>query len=181
MNILTSLRQLKYPKEFRIASSAWTTELLSAFEKLTSSPRAFTTEDSTTQKEQLRFLADVGTGLWRLRQKMVQTGTDRPLEEMRRAYRHLESTWDALTQAGVEIQDHTNTLFDTGMSLKVIAFQPTPGIGREKIIETIKPTIYFKKKSIQMGEVIVGTPKIADQDIEDKYKKGGKGNEQSNH
>jgi hypothetical protein len=44
------------------------------------------------------------------------------------------------------------------MSLKVVAFQPTPGIGRERVIETIKPTIYFKGKAIQMGEVIVGRP-----------------------
>jgi len=44
------------------------------------------------------------------------------------------------------------------MSLKVISFQPTPGLGRERVIETIKPTIYFKGKAIQMGEVIVGRP-----------------------
>ncbi|MBW2559148.1 MAG: hypothetical protein JRD69_10020 [Deltaproteobacteria bacterium] len=108
--------------------------------------------------ERMRFLADVGTSLWRLRQKMLHPGTDRPLEEMRRAYRHLESMWDAFTQANIEIQDHTNELFDSGMSLKAITFQPMAGIAREMVIETIKPSIYFKDKAIQIGEVIVGTP-----------------------
>src|SRR5205823_4748853 len=108
--------------------------------------------------------ADVGTGLWRLRQKMVQPGTDRPLDEMRRAYRHLESIWDALVQAGVEILDHTGALFDSGMSLRVIAFQPTPGLGHEKVIETIKPTIYYAGQPIQVGEVIVETPDILEDD-----------------
>jgi hypothetical protein len=47
------------------------------------------------------------------------------------------------------------------MSLKVLCFQPTPGLRRERVIETIKPTIYFKGKTIQMGEVIVGKPEAA--------------------
>ena len=109
----------------------------------------------------MQFLADVGTSMWRLRQKMLHPGTERPFEEMRRAYRHLQSIWDAFTQANIEIQDHTNELFDSGMSLKAITFQPMAGIGREMVIETIKPSIYFKGKMIQIGEVIVGTPETA--------------------
>ena len=90
---------------------------------------------------------------------MVKSGTSQPFEEMSRAYRHLESIWDIIVQTGVDIKNHTGDLFDSGMSIKVIAFQPTTGLTREKIIETIKPSIYYNKKRIQMGEVIVGTPK----------------------
>lgn len=152
-----------YPAEFRIAPCAWPPEILAAIQQLKQVLAAKATDgtphaDSAAEKKQMRFLADVGTGLWRLRQKMLQPGTERPLEEMRRAYRHLESVWDVLAEAGVEIQDHTDTLFDPGMSLRVIAFQPTAGIERERVLETIKPTIYFQKRSIQMGEVIVATP-----------------------
>jgi hypothetical protein len=157
------LRQWLYPAEFRIAPCAWPPELLAAIEQLAQALAARTAEgtaqpDSAAEKKQMRFLAEVGTGLWRLRQKMIQPGTNRPQEEMRRAYRHLESVWDVLTEAGVEIQDHTDALFDPGMSLRVIAFQPTAGIERERVLETIKPTIYFQKRTIQMGEVIVATP-----------------------
>lgn len=89
---------------------------------------------------------------------MVDQGMDEPLPGMRKAYRHLESVWDVLTEAGVEIQDHTGAPFDPGLSLSVIARQPTAGITREKIVETVKPSIYFNKVLIQMGEVVVGTP-----------------------
>lgn len=161
MRMLSNLKQLKYLREFRIAPSVWRPELLSEFEKLiealrTPPPPPEPAED----REKLKFLADVGTGLWRLRQKMLQPGTDRPMEEMRRAYRHFESVWDALTQAGVQIRDHTGELVPEGgiYALKTIAYQPTPGISREKVIETVRPTIYFLDEMIQMGEVIVGTP-----------------------
>jgi hypothetical protein len=160
MRVLTSLRQLKYPKEFRICPVVWPVEIVSVIEQLLQRPEpsSLPTQVIELPKEQMRFLADVGTGLWRLRQKMVDPSTNRPLEEMRRAFRHLESVWDALTQAGVEILDHTGDPYDSGLSIKVIAFQPTAGMVREKVVETIKPTVYFKGQPIQMGEVIVATP-----------------------
>ena len=113
--------------------------------------------------EHALFLAELGTGLWRLRQRMVQPGTGDPSEQLRWAYRHFEAVWDVLTQAGVEVQDHTGAPFDPGMALKVIAFQPTTGIEREMVTETIRPSMYYKGRSIQMGEVIVGTPETRDE------------------
>lgn len=153
------IQQLMYPREFRIAAVPWPPnleQLLTRLVRATESTQA--PPETGMGEEELRLLADIGSGLWRLRQKMVKPGTTQPLDEMRRAYRHLESVWDAIVQAGVEIQDHTDKPFDSGMSLKVVSFQPMPGLGRERVIETIKPTIYFKGKAIQMGEVIVGRP-----------------------
>jgi hypothetical protein len=92
---------------------------------------------------------------------MLEPGTDRPLDEMRRAYRHLESVMDVAREAGLEIQDHTGAPFHSGMALQVLAFQPTPGVQREKVEETIKPTIYLNGTMIQMGEVIVATPEVS--------------------
>jgi hypothetical protein len=89
---------------------------------------------------------------------MVEPGTDRPLEEMRRAFRHLESLTDVVRGAGLEIQDHTGAPYHAGMALQVLAFQPTPGVQRERVGETVKPTIYHNGTMIQMGEVIVATP-----------------------
>lgn len=105
-----------------------------------------------------RMLADITTGLWRLQQKLIDPKTKEPLEESRKAYRHFESVWDALTKTGIEVWDHTNSVFDPGMSLNVLAFQPTEGLSRDMIIETIRPTIYLKGRPIQIGQVIVGTP-----------------------
>jgi hypothetical protein len=112
----------------------------------------------TDWAEKLKFLADVATGVWRLRKRMCQPGSDRPREELRREFSHLQSVWDALKQNGFLIQEHTDKKFDTGQSLKVVAFQPTPGLTYEKVIDTIKPSIYYQDRRIQMGEIIVGTP-----------------------
>jgi hypothetical protein len=114
--------------------------------------------DGAFAEDVIRMIANVGTGLWRMRQKMVKPGTDEPLEEMRRVYRHFESVWDSIIQAGTDIQDHTDDLYGSGMTLRVVAFEPTVGVGREIIKETLKPTIYFRGRLIQMGEVIVATP-----------------------
>lgn len=156
MTILSAIRQLRFPRAFRIAASPWPANLEQLLLRLEQTVRV--SQELALGEQELRFLADIGTGLWRLKQKMVKPGTNQPLDEMQRAFRHLESVWDALIQAGVEIQDHTDKPFDPGLSLKAVCYQPTPGLERERVIETIKPTIYFKGKQIQMGEVIVGQP-----------------------
>jgi hypothetical protein len=120
--------------------------------------------DAAAYQELLAFitqlLRDIGTGLWRLRQKMYVPNSNQPLEEMRRAVRHFESVWDVLVEAGLEIRDHTGEVVPEGgvYALKAIAYEPTPNIKREMVIETVKPTIYFKKQLLQMGEVVIGTP-----------------------
>ena len=158
MKLSPTIRQWIYPKEFRINALVWSPEYPIDFVNLASiiSEPALSTQDSV----QIGILADIGTGLWRLRQKMLQPGTEQPLEEMRRAYHHLESTLDALDRADIKIQDHTGELVPEGggLKLKVLAYQPLAGITHNKVLETIKPTIYYKDQMIQMGEVIVSTP-----------------------
>lgn len=163
MSVLMSLRQWRYPREFRVAPAGLPSTLGPLIEALAARPRdAGETRGAPPPAEvdaaRGRFLAQLGTDLWRLRSKMIEPGTDRPLETMRRAFRHLESAWDTLAAEGLTVQDHTDTAFDAGLALKVIAFQPTPGVQSERIIETIKPSVYLKGQPIQMGEVIVGTP-----------------------
>lgn len=153
-------RQFLFPKEFRIDQSPWSDEWLETLRKLAALPPP--PPSTPDDKERIRFLADLATGVWRLRSKMIEPGTERPKEQFRREYRHLESVWDVLTQAGMEIQDHTGKPFDSGQALKALAFQPTSGVRRERVQETVKPTIYFKGRHIQMGEVIVESPSKAE-------------------
>jgi hypothetical protein len=115
-------------------------------------------EEKEFYKSQMRLLADISTGLWRLRQRMVSPDTDQPVEEMRRAYRFFASVWDTLHDAGVTIQDHTHTPYDPHLALKVLTYEPTPGVTREQVLETIKPSVYYHQRCIQMGEIIVAIP-----------------------
>jgi hypothetical protein len=155
------LRQLLCPREFRIPKQAMSVDILSLIHSLAQLRRleaGGAKESPQLDHDFIPLLRDVGIGLWRLRQKMLEPGTEKPIEEMRRPYRHLQSVWDALTDAGVEILDHTGSPFDSGLALNALAFQPVPNLERQRILETVKPSIYYKKQRIQMGEVIVGTP-----------------------
>jgi hypothetical protein len=169
MTRLDRFRQMLFPREFQIPDSPWKEGEVEQLEQIAvrveEMSRARIEVDGSRDQARIKqkrndFLSEIGTGLWRLRQKMTQPGTDKPTEEMRRAYRHLESIWDTLQKDGVNIYDHTGQDFDAGKSLKVLAFQPSPGLRRERVIETIKPTVYVGEEMIQMGEVIVGTPEI---------------------
>jgi len=104
------------------------------------------------------LLADIATNLWRARNKQEANEPPNVSNETKKMLRHYEASWDLLTNAGFEICDHTNEAYPEGSTLKVIAFQPMPGYGSLTVAETIKPTIYFKNKKIQEGEVIVAMP-----------------------
>jgi len=111
-----------------------------------------------SSRELLRLLMDLCTGLWRIRRRLpVGEQTDLS-DEARRLVRHVESTWDIVVSAGVNVRDHTGERYVPGLALKVIAFQPTPGVNTEIVDETIKPSIFYRDKLIQWGEVIVATP-----------------------
>jgi hypothetical protein len=107
-----------------------------------------------------QMLADVGTSLWRLRVRLLQSDADPPSEEMKRTLRHLGAAWDALHEGGLQVVDHTGEeIPEAGhYALKMVSFQPIEGISKEKVIETLKPTIRFREQIIQIGEVIVGMP-----------------------
>lgn len=157
MGVFDALRQWRFPKEWRIPAAAGDeleaelTALLAVLERPSPAKPA---EPSVDDK----FIAELATGLWRVRARMVDPTTDHVLESMKRPFRHLESVWDLLRSAGIEIQDHTSEAFNSGLALSVIAFQPTEGLERERVLETIRPSIYRGERVVQMGQVIVGTP-----------------------
>jgi hypothetical protein len=109
-------------------------------------------------RERVGKLAQAANALWRLRRRLCNPQTGQPLDDMRRPFRDLETAWDALKEAGIEIRDHTGDAYDPGYSLVCLAFQPTAGLGRETVIETVKPTITILGQLAQTGEIIVGIP-----------------------
>jgi hypothetical protein len=160
MKTLKNINQLKYPKEFRIFPVRLETESLKHLETLISTylnELKKSPEPKSASAPNKEFLAEVSVGAWRLMKKMTDPINKQPLEEMSRAYRHLESILLTLKNEGIEIQDHDGQKFDAGLSLKVLAYQPTPNLESEFVLETIKPSIYLFTEPILMGEVIVAT------------------------
>jgi hypothetical protein len=113
------------------------------------------------EEQWLKTAATIITNAWRAKIKMVDPDTNEPTEPMKRAYRHVAAIFDALKDMGVEHTDPVGRTYDSGMALKVVTFEPTPGLSKEEIKETIKPTVTWQGRLLQMGEVIVGTPQHA--------------------
>jgi hypothetical protein len=163
-----AIRQLVAKSEFRIPNPGISCDLLSALPPLASQkivalqpdaePRVLPARSGEVEiMNLLHVLADVTTGIWRMRKKTAGIGGE-VSPELRATIRHLESTWDVLAGAGIEVGDLAGEKYVNGMALRVIAFQPTEGVQIETIAETIKPAVFYKKNLIQMGEVIVATP-----------------------
>ena len=106
----------------------------------------------------VKDLADIATQAWKARSKMLDSKTGDVREEMRRTIRHIEAILTTIRSMGIEIKDHTNEGFDYGQPLRLVATQPTAGIVRDTVLETLKPTIYWNGHIAQTGEVIVGVP-----------------------
>jgi hypothetical protein len=103
-------------------------------------------------------LSALATQVWRTKVKMVDGATGEPREDMRRVYRHVEGALENLSQMGVTMNDWINEAYDPGLPVKVLTFQPMPGVTRDTVVEAIRPTVIWKDKILQLGEVIVGIP-----------------------
>ena len=100
----------------------------------------------------------LATQVWRAYGKTVDPATGQPREEMRRVHRLIEGALDVLKQMGLTINDWVNQPYDAGLPVKVLTFQPAPGVVRDTILETVRPTVMWKNRLVQLGEVVVGTP-----------------------
>ncbi len=161
MKNLTDIRQLFYPREFRIRRPAF--DLMVKFKSVSvNEPRGSDgrTEntDGLDSKKQAKLVAELGTELWRLRRRMTDEDTGEPRDELRKTFRPVAAAWETLSDFGVEIQDHTGQPFRSGLAIEALAFQPTTGLTKEIIIETVRPSIYFGGRQVQRGQVIVGIP-----------------------
>ena len=111
-------------------------------------------------RELLGPLAEIATNAWRLKVRMIDSETGEPKEETGKLYRFVEGLFRALDEAGIQVVDKTGKPYDEGMPEKVISFEQTPGLAREEIIDTVRPTIRWKERPLCNGEIIVGLPVI---------------------
>ncbi len=152
------LRQRRFPPEFRIAPAAWPADLLAALQRIEHVRpivEKSVDEPPIERPWDEQALAGTVTSLWRARRKAESMDGADP---MRQVKRHVQTAWDSLERLGVKVLDHDGEPFDSGLSLEALAIQPHPGVSRETIIETVRPTIYLNDRFIQMGQVIVGAP-----------------------
>lgn len=157
-SIMASFRQLLYDRHFQIQKNQLDPKVREALEWLISQglktePRKGQELVNAETKQMLNLIANLTTSLWRVRRKLAQGSGD----GNKAVSRHIDAAFDALTTAKVEVKDYTGEKYVPGMALKAI-FQPNPSLKSEIIAETIKPTICYKDKLLQQGEVVVEEP-----------------------
>lgn len=103
-------------------------------------------------------LAALAVEVWRLRGRL---GRLRELVDGREL-RPLEATVakmeEVLRGAGVEIDDPQGRPYHDGELLQVLLFEPSPGLERPMVLQTVKPAIRLGGRGFKPAEVIVGTP-----------------------
>ncbi|SDP53179.1 hypothetical protein SAMN04487981_125102 [Streptomyces sp. cf386] len=98
-------------------------------------------------------LVELATAVWRLCNKVeAAEGTSAGVR------RHLDAVVDALVESGVQTRSYDGTVFDPGLRMRVLAYQPMAGLERDEVVETVRPAVYLRGTPLALGEVIVGTP-----------------------
>jgi len=118
-------------------------------------------QEATTgapSEEWLKTAAKCATHAWRAERRIVDPDTGEPRDDTKLLHRDIAIIRKAMEQLGIETIDPVGKVYDPGMALRVVSFEPTAGFAREEIKETIKPTLLWHGKLLQVGEVIVGTP-----------------------
>ncbi|MDT3438452.1 MULTISPECIES: hypothetical protein [unclassified Pseudofrankia] len=160
--IAATARQWRYPREFRIPPPRWPSALAALSDTL-ARPAVSPGRDAAPAAApdvaalEPRDIARVATELWRLRRQLTPAGAP-VAPEARRALRRLDAVGDVLAAAGVEVQDHDGAPYDSGQNLMVLAFEQTDGLTDERVVQTLRPSVYLGGRLAQAGEVIVGTP-----------------------
>lgn len=107
-----------------------------------------------------RFLSELATIAFRLSVRIHEPRTGSIQADMKGIGRQVEALRDLLASAGLEIVDHTNqTTPSTGaFQQRVLALERVAGLTCETVIETVKPTVRYQGRLLQVGEVILGAP-----------------------
>lgn len=105
-----------------------------------------------------KALVTIANHAWKAASRSSNPDSSESASDLKRVQRSLAGIMDALKDIGIEVRSHTGDTFDYGLPLKVITAQPTPGIEKEVVIETLRPTLFWNNNIVQMGEVIIATP-----------------------
>ena len=108
--------------------------------------------------EQMRMMAEIGTGIWRMRRELSAGNNNLTQEQLRLPNRYLMGVWDRMSEAGFSIQDYTGQAEEAKERFFLIPQEMDSFSSELPGIETIKPAIYYHNKhrswQIQVGNAI---------------------------
>jgi len=94
---------------------------------------------------------------WRLEKRLNKLQEENLNLDLSTFFDQAQRLKDIFIREGIVIKDYTTGDYTEGISLKVLNYEEDPTLppGVYKIVETVRPTIFYKDKVIFHGEVVV--------------------------
>jgi len=110
------------------------------------------------------LISSLAIEIWRLEKRINKAKDGMAKDENKGAISiidQIQRIKDIFKKQEIKICEYTGTAYNDGLSLKALHFEEIDGLpkGTMKVIETVKPSVYFKGQVIFHGEVIVGKSK----------------------
>ena len=159
---------MKLPKELKIPQIAppSVTELLTQTALESTNPIAATEGNQRLETEiglMSKAMILITNQLWRLETVVNdpengEMKTELSSQEMRKIANALEAIKQSIGELGIRIKDRCNEDFHPGLPDQVVTEEPREGISKERIIRTIRPTIFWNQTMVQRGEIDIAVP-----------------------
>lgn len=113
----------------------------------------------------LDLIKSIGIEMWRLEKRLVNAKMaimEKPEINGEQVFDQLQRIRDVLLKHEIAIEDHVGESYNDGMlALRPLHFEEDASLpkGVMKIVETVKPAVYYKNQLISNGEVIVAKSK----------------------
>lgn len=167
-NLAEDIRQILYPRQFRIAAPELIEFALST-DRTAAGAAPPPQERETKAASSNKSIREMATCLWYVKSKLFEipwSDFDATLDDpkSRRALGRINRTIDSLRSAGIVLEDPVGKSYPTGGEalMKPIQFVPTRGITMDMVSETVMPIIYRDEQLIQRAEVFVNVPEVED-------------------
>lgn len=95
--------------------------------------------------------------MWRMEKRLKRLREENPEVDLSVFFDQTQRIRDIFHREGIVVKDDIEGNYKEGTSLKVLHFEDDPSLppGVEKIVETVRPTIFYNDKVIFHGEVVV--------------------------
>lgn len=103
-------------------------------------------------------LAAIAVEAWRLKGRLARLKETLAAKEARPIESAVAKMEEALAGAGIQTEDPQGRPYHDGDPFEVLLFEPTPGLARPTVTQTVKPAVLVNGRLARRAEVVVGTP-----------------------
>lgn len=111
--------------------------------------------DASELISSIKLVSLLAIEMWRLDKRIDKARAENTIDNS--IVDQIQRIKDIFRKQKIEICEHTDSDYNDGMSIKVLHVEEVDNLppGKMRVLETVKPSVYFNGKVISHGEVIV--------------------------